>query len=333
MSLPFISMMFDTKKRQQNTRGSGVCCALAAWLLTIGCAWADSYWQGGTSDFNVANSWNPSGVPAGVNAINDSGSNNVVLIRPGDPAWSPYDIRAGDGAGATGAYLQTGSAITINGWFRLGDNANSAGYYTLSNGVANAVLQAHVGEAGTGVLTVAGGTFTVGQNPFCMGDGDFGVGGAGTLFMRGGTLTTVLGADLWLGEGYNGGAGGTGTMVMTSGTVNIGGWLAVGRFGGIGDLEFSGGSITMSPGDAENITVATTPSTGVVNQSGGAMTNMVSQTWIAESGTGTWNLNGGTDVLALVLLTRLSGATGTFNLNGGDLYASQLEDPGRQRRI
>jgi autotransporter-associated beta strand protein len=320
--------MFYNKNRRRDTHVVRMCRVLAVWLLTTGCAWADSYWQGGTSDFDVANSWNPSGVPVGVNAINDSGSNNVVLIRPGDPAWGPWDIRAGDGAGTSGAYLQTGSTSTINGWFRLGDNSNSAGYYILSNGVANVALQAHIGEAGTGVLTIVGGAFTVGQTPLCMGDGDFGAGGLGTLIMQGGSLTTVLGADLWLGEGYNGGAGGTGVMLMNSGTVNIGGWLAVGRFGGIGDLELSGGSITMSPGDAGNITVATAPSTGVVNQNGGALTNTVSQTWIAESGTGTWNLKGGTDVLGLVLLTRLSGATGTFNLNGGDLYASQFEDPG-----
>jgi autotransporter-associated beta strand protein len=117
-------------------------------------------------------------------------------------------------------------------------------------------------------------------------------------------------------------------MVMTGGAVNIGGWFSIGRFGGIGDLELSGGSITMAPGDAGNITVATTPSTGVVNQSGGTLTNTVSQTWIAESGTGTWNLNGGSDVLGVVLLTRLSGAAGVFNLNGGDLFAMQILDSG-----
>jgi autotransporter-associated beta strand protein len=304
------------------------CSLLAVMVIAAPSAFADSYWQGGTSGFNVANSWNPAGVPTGVNAINDSGSNNVVLIRPGDPVWSPWDIRGGDGANASGSYLQTGSTSIVNGWFRLGDSANSTGYYTLSNGAVNVLLQAHVGEAGVGVLTVSGGSFNVGQNPFCLGDGDLGAGGMGTLNMNGGTLTTALGVDLWLGEGHNNGTGGTGKMVMTGGNVNIGGWFAIGRFGGIGDLELSGGSITMSPGTGGNITLATTPSTGVVNQSGGALTNTVSQTWVAESASGTWNLNGGTDVLGVVLLTRLSGASGTFNLNGGDLFATQILDPG-----
>jgi len=308
--------------------GSWARCLAAQILLAAGCVLADSYWQGGTGDFNVAGSWNPSGVPTGVNAINDSGSNNIVLIQPGDPIWSPWDIRAGDGSHASGSYLQTGSTNIVNGWFRLGDNANSTGYYTLSNGVVNVLLQAHVGEAGAGVLTISGGTFKVGQNPLCLGDGDFGAGGVGALNMKGGMLNTALGVDLWLGEGFNGGTGGTGTMIMTGGIVNLGGWFAIGRFGGIGDLELSGGSITMSPGNAGNITLATAPGTGVVNQNGGVLTNTISQTWIAESAGGTWNLNGGTDVLGLVLLTRLAGATGTFNLNGGDFFTTQIQDSG-----
>ncbi len=291
-------------------------------------AWGDSFWRGGLGDFNVATSWNPAGVPAGVNAINDSGSNQVVLIQPGDPVWNPWDIRAGDGAGAAGSYLQTGSTNNVNGWFRLGDSANSAGYYTLSNGVVNALLQAHVGEAGAGTLTVAGGVFNVGENPFCVGDGDFGAGGSGVLDMRGGVLNTPPGVDLWLGEGFNGGAGGNGKWVMSGGAANIGGWLAIGRFGGNGDLELSGGSITVTPGNGGNITLATAPSTGVVNQTGGALTNTASQTWIAESGAGTWTLSGGRDALGVVLLTRLAGATGTFNLNGGQLFATQILDSG-----
>lgn len=303
-------------------------CAALAILFLPGIGLADSYWLGGTSDFNVAGSWNPSGVPTGVNAINDSGSNNVVLIQPGDPTWSPWDIRAGDGVNASGAYLQSGSTCVVNGWFRLGNRANATGFYTLNNGTLNVLLQAHIGEAGNGVFTIKGGTLSVGQNPFCVGDGDFGAGGMGVLNVNGGIVNTAIGVDLWLGEGYNGGFGGTGKLVMTAGQMNLGGWLAVGRFGGNGELDLSGGSLTILPGTSGNITLATAPSVGVVNQTGGALTNTAAQTWIAESASGTWNLSGGTDVLGLVLITRLAGATGTINLNGGDLFATQIQDPG-----
>jgi autotransporter-associated beta strand protein len=329
---PGWSVVTDNMRLKRNKasrpRGPRARHWVAVVLLAAASLRADSYWQGGTSDFNVAGSWSPTGVPTGVNAFNDSGSNNVVLVQRGDPVWSPWDIRAGDGANASGAYLQTGSTNTVNGWFRLGDSASAVGYYTLSNGMVNALLQAHVGEVGDGVLTVAGGAFNVGQNPFCVGDGDFGAGGTGTFYMRGGTVTTAVGVDLWLGEGYNGGDGGTGTMMMSGGVVNIGGWLAIGRFGGIGDLELSGGSLTMAANTTGEITLATTPSTGVIHQTGGALTNTASETWVAESAVGTWTLSGGVDMLGLVRLTRLSDATGTFNLNGGDLYATQILDTG-----
>jgi autotransporter-associated beta strand protein len=298
-------------------------------LLPTTSALAQAYWQGGTGDFNNPAAWSTGLVPAApINAFNDSGSNNVVLIQAGDPVWSPWDIRAGDGANTSGAYLQTGDTNNIGGWFRLADGTGSVGYFTLSNGVVNCGLQAHVGEYGIGVLEIDGGTFNVAQDPFCMGDGDFGPSPTGILRMNGGTINTATGVELWLGEGHNGGIGGTGTMIMTGGAVNIGSWFAIGRFGGIGDLELSGGSITMSPGNPGNITVATTPSTGVVNQSGGAITNTVSQTWIAESAIGTWNLNDGVDMFGVVHVTQNPGAQGTFNLNGGDLIATEVTDNG-----
>lgn len=306
---------------------------LAAALLVSAAAtgMADSYWQGGTSDFNNPASWNNGYVPIVSspqnNADNDSGSNNVCLIQPGDPAWGPWDIRAGDGANTSGAFWQTGDTVTVGGWFRLADGTGSAGYYRLDNGTLNCQLQAHVGEYGDGLLTINGGTMTVAQDPFCMGDADFGPSPTGTLIMNGGTITTATGVEIWLGEG-NSGRAGTGTLLLTNGAINIGSWFAIGRFGGIGDLEMAGGSITMAAGNNGNITLATTPGTGLVNQSGGAITNTLTQTWIAESSVGTWNLNGGLDVLGVVHITQTSGGVGTFNLNGGDLVVNEITDNG-----
>ena len=222
-----------TAKPEFNPFREKASLALAALLLLPATAGlADSYWQGGTSDFNNPASWSLGVVPtagpaASQNADNDSGSNNVVLIKPGDPVWNPWDIRGGDGANASGSFLQTGGTINVGGWFRLADSDGSAGYYTLSNGVLNCALQLHVGEYGIGVLEVDGGTLNVGQDPFCLGDGDFGPSPTGTLLMRGGTINTATGVELWLGEGHNNTIGGTGTMIMTGGAVNIGSWFAI----------------------------------------------------------------------------------------------------------
>ncbi len=304
-----------------------------------------AYWVGGTADFNTPDFWQvnsayPSGATNAVyigatqnpNCANDQGSNVVVLIQDGDPAWLHGDTLAGNETGTSGSYLQTGSTnVTGAGggnWLRLGVAEGSTGFYTMSNGVLNVAGQAHIGEGdnANAVFNMDGGSMIVNGSPFCMGDADFGTNPVGVLFMNKGIITTA--GELWLGEGHANTVGGTGTMYMKGGQVNIGSWFAVGRFGGIGDLEMQGGGITMVPGNGGNITIATAPSTGVINQTGGAITNTAVQTWVAESGNGTWNLNGGLAVLGTVHLTQDAGASGTFNLNGGDLWASEISDNG-----
>src|SRR5215469_5697577 len=85
--------------------------ALAAGLIASAATGsAQSFYTNSTGDFNVDASWSPNGVPSGnVNATDDNGSNNVVLIQPGDPPWGHGDTLAGQTAGSSGAYLQTGS--------------------------------------------------------------------------------------------------------------------------------------------------------------------------------------------------------------------------------
>jgi autotransporter-associated beta strand protein len=408
-----------TVKPEPNPFRDGASLALAALLLLpASSALADSYWQGGTSDFNNPASWSSGIVPVGINggnanADNDSGSNNVVLIQPGDPIWNPWDIRAGDGINASGSFLQTGSTNNIGGWFRLADSTGSAGYYTLSNGVVNAKLESHVGEVGVGYLKIAGGTYNAIGFNLAMGDGDFGPSGStpeGTLEMLGGTINSA--SEIWFGEAGNdisrvgtghliihggtinannwfvlGRFGGIGDAIMDGGTINkgpggnvqfgvgtynsgtigavatfnqsggtfncqseyqistdnnltiatnnisgtavlnVGSWLAVGRFGGMGTLNLSGGAVTKYSGNG-NVTIASGSSVGVINQSGGTFTNTDAQTWVAENNLGTWNLNGGSAVLGVIHLTQNQGASGTFNLNGGDLTATEITDNG-----
>jgi fibronectin-binding autotransporter adhesin len=396
----------------------GISLALAALLLVPVVTFADSFWIGGTGTFNNPAAWDSGVVPtagpgASQNADNDSGTNNVVLIRDGDPIWTPWDIRAGNGDNTGGAFLQTGSTNTIGGWFRLGVGVNTVGYYTLSNGVVNAQLESHVGEIGKGYLRIAGGTYNAVGFNLAMGDGDFGPEGStpeGTLEMLGGTINSA--SEIWFGEAGNnisrvgtghfimhggtinannwfvlGRFGGIGDAIMDGGTINkrgggnvqfgvgtynsppigavatfnqsggtfnceneyqiatdnnltiatnnisgtavlnVGSWLAVGRFGGMGTLNLSGGAVTKYSGNG-NVTLASGSSIGIINQTGGTFTNVDAQTWVAENNQGTWNLSGGSVVLGVVHMTQNPGASGTFNLNGGDLTVKEITDNG-----
>ena len=368
-----------------------------------------AFWTGGTSDFNVAGSWNPTGVPTG-NASNDSGSNNVVLIQPGDPTWGHGDTLAGQGTGASGSYLQTGSTNNTGypsggSWMRLGIGGGSFGYYTLSNGVVNVAGQTHLGENGTGYLEVDGGVYNTGYNGnpgICAGDGDFGA-SSGTLVLTGGTIHNVNN-ETWFGEARNtctgylymsggtfnannwfvfGRNGGIGYGVMTGGTINftgggqflVGGggvgsliqsggvinvynqylvpqsgdatvnvgtnilsgtavlnvhnWLAVGRNGGYGEMDISG-NVAITRDDAtdggSHFDVGAS-ATGIVNQNGGAVTNLGNPVLLGENGSGTWNLNSGIANLDGVVMCLNGGAHGTFNLNGGLLQTTGISSP------
>ena len=390
--------------------------ALAALLLVPAAStFAQSFWSGGTSDFNVAGSWSGTYIGgSNPNCANDSGSNNVVLIQTGDPLWQHGDTLAGQGAGTSGSYLQTGSTNNTGGgnWMRLGIGTGSVGFYTLSNGVVNCGGQTHIGENGSAFMQIAGGTYNQGVNggnPFCAGDGDFGNGTIGTLLMTGGTLTSS--SEIWFGEANSGrvgtghfimhggiinannwfvfgrfGAAGDGfmdggtinksangnwqmavgtttgpigaqaTFTQVGGTINclseyqiatdnnlavctnniggnavlnVGNWFAIGRAGGMGTLNISGNAaITKTAATGGNVTIAGDGGTpvGVINQNGGTFTNTATQTWIAETWQGYWNLTNGAAVLGVIHLTQNAGANGTFNLDGGNLTATEIYD-------
>jgi autotransporter-associated beta strand protein len=133
---------------------------------------ADISWQGGTADYNTPANWVGGAVPGGSdNAINDNGTNNVVQIKVGDPDWTLNQIKAGNGLG-NGAFVQNGQTVNLTGtnWngsvvsvyntpFRLGVVAGDTGVYTLNGGSINYNNgEFHVGELGTGILNINGGT-------------------------------------------------------------------------------------------------------------------------------------------------------------------------------
>jgi autotransporter-associated beta strand protein len=125
-------------------------------------------WRGGAADFNSDASWTAGIVPQTItNAINDNGSNNVVQINSGDPAWNPGGLWAGDETNANGAYVQDGSVVNITnsgGWMRLGDCPGATGYYRLDGGTLDLSSNLTViGESGTGILTLNGGTAVLGN--------------------------------------------------------------------------------------------------------------------------------------------------------------------------
>ena len=315
--------------------------ALAALLLVPAASvLAQSFWNGGTSDYNVAGSWLTNGVAAGVptgsvNAANDSGSANVVLIQPGDPVWQHGDTIAGQTPGSSGAYLQTGSTNNTGGgnWLRLAVGTNgTVGYYTLSNGVINVGGETHIGEHGTATLEIDGGTFNGGVNGgnpgLCMGDADWSGGSVlpsdnnptGTLIMNGGTINTTH--EMWFGEA-NSGRQGTGHFIMHGGTINANNWFVFGRFGGLGDGYMDGGTINKSANGNWQMAVGTTGGTlgaQVTFTQVGGVINCLSEYQISTDNNLAWCTNNiGSNAVLNVgnwFAVGRFGGMGTLNISG-----------------
>ena len=266
-------------------------------------------------------------------ATNVTTPSGTATVGPADPAWSVWDLRGGDVAGGTGTFVQTGSTVTVNSWLRLATTAStSAGAYNLSAGVLNTNGEDNVAEQGRGTVNLSGtGTLNAGN-----GQGDAvvafgkGAGAVGTLNMTGGAFNTVpsvvatssgqavnLAPQCWIGEG-TGSTTAVGVANVSGGTVALDNWLAVGRDSGTGTLNLSGtAAVTKLPTSNGQITVGSfaANSVGVINQSGGTLSNTGSDTWIGENGTGTYNATGGTASLG-VLAVGQGGVLGTVSVTG-----------------
>lgn len=291
----------------------------------------DYTWTGTTGTYNNAAGWGGAIPGSADNAFVDNGG--TVQINLGDPDWSMLDVRAGNAASGVGTFIQNGQIVTTNGWLRLGVGVGSSGTYTLNGGTLNTQSQIHVGEFGSGTLDILGGTLNRNANtgnPVVIGDRTNASGAAshGTVNHSAGTFTTT--SELWIANGSQG-VGTEGGIYKLSGTgvLNISNWFAIGRLGGTGVFEMTGGTVNKTNG-ANNVTISTgTNGSGTVNQSGGTFNNTASLTFVGESwngdGSGTWNLSGtGLANLGVVRLGNGGASKGTFNLDGGTLSATQI---------
>ncbi len=330
-----------------------------AGLLTTRSAMAatpDDYWTGGTTpaDFYTNSDWGLTVPPTVTNPIAnaDNGGGGFVggtiLFSASDAAATVFDIHAGDDANDTSAvWLQSGSTMTSNSWFRLAIGTGAVGTYNMTGGTFINHGHMNIGENGTGILLVSGNSvltsdgsqngafWALGVNTGATGimnvsgsaivndsaanDGaPFQVasasGSTGFLSLNGSATINTNSNELWIGENGNG------TMNMSGGTLNVGNWLVVGRGSGTGVLNLTGGIVNET--GANHYTMA--GASGTVNQTGGVMNVNNNVMWIGEGTTATYNL-GGSGVLNAgdgVLVENDNNGNGTFNLNtGGTLNA------------
>ena len=205
--------------------------------------------------------------------------------------------------------------------------------------------QLFVGNVGTGIYNLSGGSIDV-HNYIAFGRSS----GNGTFNMTGGNLNQDGGGNLLVGTGFNNNgnpavgvfnqSGGTvisqgqflipesspssGTFNLSgTGTVIVSNWIAVGRDSGNGTLNMNGGSLTKAGDNGSHLDFGAS-AIGIINQTNGVITNLVSDTYVGENGSATWNVYGGSAILANVIMCLNGSASGTINLSGGLFQASAI---------
>lgn len=243
----------------------------------------------------------------------------------------------GDHAGSEGIYNLSGGTLSVNS-VTLADKAGTTGTFTISgNGTLNSAGDVEVGDGGTGVLNVLGGTANVGSRLIVGVQG----GANGAVNHSGGTVNTN--SDLYLANAS--GAVGAYNMSGNAQLTVHGMHTVVGRASGVGHFVQDGGAVSLrrlfiaeswAPGSAGStytinggtLTLSDRMEVGrteaaTFTQTGGTVNVPHADGLIVGNGSvaGVYNLQGGT--LNVNVLKK--GANGQFNFTGGRLNADTVQ--------
>jgi autotransporter-associated beta strand protein len=378
-------MIYSTRNLTTRTSLSATAAHNARWFASLLAGSAmlgapalavNNFWEGDTApttDWNTPGNWslgrvpaNPNGAPTG-DTFDDAFVNlstpGAFPVLTGNAAATPRDIKVGVGSDTNGRLDIRAGTLTGAGWSMVGDNGGSGtlnvadtsasgGTFTTfgqGSGSYRPGFRLYVGGEGTGA---AGGTLNVNTSGtiamselFVVGNGNS---PGGIANLDNGTIN--VGSETWIGQG----SGGVGKLRMSGGTINSNSWVAIGRDGGNGTVEMTGGTWNQSGGISTFIVGAS--GLGNMTMSGGTV-NAANVTWVAETGgangskltlsgsavfntpimsvgpegTGTLQLDGGTlrtgritgkRASATGAGTEASGGTGTINFNGGQIVAT-----------
>lgn len=305
---------------------------------TFGGAWMFVGQDSTPSDYNLADTTTPgggiSGFGQGSGTVNATGNFNLAAFggnRVGTMNMNTTGalnvtgaFRIGNDGGSVGVMnLESGAVIVSNVNTFAGDE-NNIGHggglatFNISGGSFDASRNFRVGnEAGTGTVTITGGSLTI------RGTDDIFIGrdrGTGVMTQSGGVVT--FSHNTFIGNGNNQTDPTSGTYSLTDGILNVGREFVIGREGesAAGTLTMTGGTINKT-GD-EKMIVGQNNGKGVVIQSGGTI-NVNKELLIGNENAGaegTYTISGtaALNVANELVVGRESG-TGTLNVDGGTI--------------
>jgi len=273
--------------------------------------------------------------------IGSSGGTGTLNLNAGtinSGGWTFIGKREAADNG-NGTVNVTGGTWNHNGARTFVGLGNSTGKLNISGGTYNNTLGGNndvffaVGVNNNANATVpevnlTGGTLNVARRLSVGGvsgeggntDGGFSGAGKGKLTIDSATSVVNVTGELWAGQG----AGANGQIVLNAGTINVNSWVAIGRGGGTGDLNMTGGTITKT-GTGNFIVGASGP--GSMTQSGGLVDIQNGLTWIGEqvgATSSTLTINGTAEYRSGIISVAPRGALGVLNLDGGTVRTNRF---------
>jgi autotransporter-associated beta strand protein/T5SS/PEP-CTERM-associated repeat protein len=256
---------------------------------------------------------------------NGAGSSGTLRISGGSLTKNGGGQMIVGANGATGLMTQTGGSVNVNNDIWIANNGGSVGTVNISAGsITNGGWTIIGRSSGNGTVNMTGGSWTKnGGGPFVVAEGN---GSVGVLTQSAGDISAG-GGEFWVGQA----GGASGTYNLSGGTLATNSWVAVGREGGTGVVNMSGGTWTKAVNGAL-IIGASGPGTFV--QTGGTVNVQAGDTWMGENNTATYTLSGTGEYIANYFqVARNGSATGNVNLNGGTLRANQIVGGGGTENV
>jgi hypothetical protein len=230
--------------------------------------------------------------------------------------------------GGTGVINFDAGTITTGGWNFIGKRANQDdgnGTFNQSGGTLTNSGRTYISNGNsTGKMVLTGGTYNNTGDTFIVGENNSAQAMPAILTVDGGMLNA---GEIWIGQAHDDALArhGNGVLNMSSGAIDMNNWFVVGRDGGTGELNMSGGSITKGGGG--NFIVGSLGGTGTVTQTNGTIdTTGGGDTLLGENtSTALYDISGG-ELKTNALLIAWKGGANEMRVSGtATVTADHLE--------
>lgn len=277
--------------------------------------------------------------------------NGTVNMNTSGTLTIRNDLNVGVGANGNGVFQMDGGTLTTGGWNFIGNGNGATGTFNQTGGNFSNSGRTYVGgrnagetNSGTGNYKVSGGTnsnlgeFSVGSgNLTALADSTLAVNGSGTLnagktsiggaAFEGGDAnagkatatvsdsgTLNVNGEFWVGQA----TGSVGTLNLNGGAINVNSWIAIGRQGGFGSVNMSGGTFTKTGDNSQFIVGSSGPGTMV--QTGGLVDVQGGYTWVGEmtgATTAVLTIDDNAEFRSPIISVGPESPDATLNLDGG----------------